>query len=151
MDWCALRGLSSPQECVQLCQTKPEEVISTAQVSLHAVYDKIRRATKERLERQESGGDNQVIGTSALERNCSRRTSFSLSPAAKRPKDFLMRLPMEISALVLVHLDPRSLHSLSCCSKVIRRDCDGIMPGLQLRLYPHQFNSGDPAYFVACC
>lgn len=148
VDWRALEGLSEPRDGVLRCQSQPKEALSTAHVSLHAVYDKIRRATRERLEMQESGGTCRVIGASALERNCSRRTSFSPSPAAPRCKDFLMRLPMELSALVLVHLDPRSLHALSCCSKAIRRDCDGIVPGLQLPLYPHQYNSGETIHYI---
>lgn len=107
------------------------------QLSLHAVYDEIRSHTKRRVDNRTTEANGKVTGVSALERQARGvRESVPL-----RPRDFLMRLPIELAAAVMIHLDPCSLHALSCCSKAMRRDCDGIIPGLQLRLYPHQYDS----------
>lgn len=71
--------------------------------------------------------------------------STVLSPRklhSSRPKDFFMRLPIEVSTFVLTYLDSVSLHHLSCCSTDLAEDCRSIIPGLKLRLFPHQYNSG---------
>ena len=62
--------------------------------------------------------------------------------SSSRPKDFFMKLPQEMSTFVLTYLDSVSLHHLSCCSSGLAEDCRSIIPGLKLRLFPHQYNSG---------
>ncbi len=59
-----------------------------------------------------------------------------------RSSNAIGRLPAELSAMIMTNLDARSLNSLSCTCQQIRLDCASIIPGLKIRLYPHQFNSG---------
>ena len=52
------------------------------------------------------------------------------------------RLPDEIISQILLHLDASSLFHVSITCKLHNFLSAGIMPGLRLRLFPHQFTSG---------
>jgi hypothetical protein len=54
----------------------------------------------------------------------------------------LLNLPTENLDLILHYLDGFSLYLTSCTCKLIRRLSLGIIPGLRLRLFPHQYKSG---------
>lgn len=141
-DWELLNGIDCPQQCVSQCVASSDDPMGEqsrpgAQRSLHAIYDAIRGDTKRRQD-----GRRRQAAFPFKRTTAPRDSSPACALPAPEPKDLFSRLPVELSAIIMVHLDPRSLHSLSCCSKTTRQDCAGIMPGLKLRLYPHQYNSG---------
>lgn len=54
----------------------------------------------------------------------------------------LIELPKEMLFYIFSYLNAPSLASISCCNKYLKQTTKLIIPGLYLKLFPHQETSG---------
>ena len=150
-DWETLKELKDPVACLSMCLSSVKttnEASGIPQTTLQTIYERIRSNTIAKLRKHEETKEGRVMGMSALEgvqAQCGSSVSGQAqcgSSASMSPKDILMLIPIELSTHIMSYLDAQSLNSLSMCSKFLQRDCHMVIPGLLLRLYPHQYNSG---------
>lgn len=60
----------------------------------------------------------------------------------------LAEMPNELLLYILSYLDATSLALLSCCNKFFQQSTKLIIPGLNLKLFPHQETSGNSLFIV---
>lgn len=67
---------------------------------------------------------------------------FACDPLEYADSAFSHLFPEEVLTQILTSLDAYSLHQVSCSCKLLRNASVGVIPGLKLRLFEHQFTSG---------
>ena len=60
-------------------------------------------------------------------------------------------LPHDVILHAFQYLDRRSIQNCNCVCKIFKNAADCIFPGLRLKLYPHQINSGEEYCYIYKC